>query len=145
MTSRLSHLIVAAGAALTLSACATYYDDYHHGYGDPYYGPQGADYAMGDYAYDGEDYAYDYAGALPDEGLEGPGVELLDPWLRHTVEGRHIVALGFRDAGHGYVDEDVAHRANIWFRRYADSDRDMRLTDPEIRIALVQAARDHGY
>jgi hypothetical protein len=51
-----------------------------------------------------------------------------------------VVTLGFREAGEGFVSEDVAHRANIWFRRYADEDRDMRITDPEIRTALVQAA-----
>ena len=55
-------------------------------------------------------------------------------------EGVTIVSLGFRDAAEGEVSEDVAHRANIWFRRYADSNRDMRITDEEIRVALVQAA-----
>jgi hypothetical protein len=72
--------------------------------------------------------------------LHGPGLELLDPWLKDTPEGRAIVTLGFRDAARGFVDEDVAHRANIWFRRYADGDGDMRVTDPEIRTALVAAA-----
>ena len=72
--------------------------------------------------------------------LHGPGLEILDPWLKDTREGRAIVTLGFRDAGRGFVSEDVAHRANIWFRRYADGDGDMRITDPEIRVALVAAA-----
>jgi hypothetical protein len=51
-----------------------------------------------------------------------------------------VVTLGFRDAAGGVVSEDVAHRANIWFRCYADRDRDMIVTDPEIRTALVAAA-----
>ena len=81
------------------------------------------------------------ARAAPIDGaLSGPGVEILDDWLKETAEGRAIVTLGFRDAGHGAVSEDVAHRANIWFRRYADRDRDMIITDPEIRTALVAAA-----
>jgi hypothetical protein len=93
--------------------------------------------------------AYDmeraYAGAAWEgerpqvEELEGPGVEILDRWLAETREGRAIVTLGFSDAAHGDVSVDVAHRANIWFRRYADSDRDMRITDEEIRVALVTA------
>ena len=90
-----------------------------------------------DYAYQGDDWAdrRPYAGEL-----DGPGVALLDPWLLETDEGRAIVTLGFREAAGGYVSEDVAHRANIWFRRYADHDRDLRITDPEIRTALVAAA-----
>ena len=72
--------------------------------------------------------------------LRGPGLEILDPWLRETREGRAIVTLGFSDAAEGFVSEDTAHRANIWFRRYADENCDMRITDPEIRTALVAAA-----
>jgi hypothetical protein len=93
--------------------------------------------------------AYDieraYAGAAWDgerpevEELEGPGVEILDRWLAETREGRAIVTVGFRDAAEGEISEDVAHRANIWFRRYADTNRDMRITDDEIRVALVTA------
>ncbi|HEV2866517.1 MAG TPA: hypothetical protein VGX37_08370, partial [Allosphingosinicella sp.] len=72
--------------------------------------------------------------------LEGPGLSILDPWLKETAEGRAIVTLGFREAARGFVSDDVAHRANIWFRRYADYDGDMRITDAEIRTALVTAA-----
>ena len=36
----------------------------------------------------------------PHDGeLRGPGVEILDDWLKETREGRAIVTLGFRDAG----------------------------------------------
>ena len=90
-----------------------------------------------DYAYDGSEWdgpRQPYAGEL-----RGPGVGLLDPWLRETPEGRAVVTLGFQDAAQGMVSEDVAHRANIWFRRYADENCDMRITDPEIRTALVTA------
>ena len=88
-------------------------------------------------AYNGGDYGgprQPYAGEL-----QGPGVALLDPWLLETPEGRAVVTLGFSEAANGMVSEDVAHRANIWFRRYADENRDMRVTDPEIRTALVTA------
>jgi len=76
-----------------------------------------------------------FAGAL-----HGPGLAILDDWLKETREGRLVVTMGWGEAHAGYVSEDVAHRVNVWFRRYADRDRDMILTDPEIRTALVAAA-----
>lgn len=91
------------------------------------------------------DMEHAYAGAAWDgerpevEQLDGPGVEILDRWLAETREGRAIVTTGFSGAAEGVVSEDVAHRANIWFRRYADTDHDMRITDEEIRIALATA------
>ncbi len=116
------HSLLAVMASL--SACSWGYD---------------GDYGHDGYAYRGDAWAGDER--RPHRGeLTGPGVEVLDDWLKETAEGRAIVTLGFRDAGNGEVSEDVAHRANIWFRRYADGDRDMILTDPEIRTALVAAA-----
>lgn len=92
----------------------------------------------GDYRYEGRDFgARDYDGGE----LSGPGVGDLDPWLAETREGRQLVRMGWRDAADGSVSEDVADRANIWFRRYADENRDMRLTDAEIRTALVAGSR----
>lgn len=112
--------LVMAAAALSVGACATDYSD------------------RGGYSYAGGEWNGE---RVPFDGdLEGPGVEILDDWLKETREGRTIVTLGFRDAADGVVSEEVAHRANIWFRRYADQDRDMRITDPEIRTALVAAA-----
>ena len=116
MRMRAFILLAAAFGGLGASGCATY-DDYGYDGGD-WAGPREA-----------------YAG-----DLDGPGVSLLDPWLLETAEGRTIVTVGFREAANGYVSEDVAHRAKIWFRRYADYDRDMRITDLEIRNALVSAA-----
>lgn len=72
--------------------------------------------------------------------LSGPGLAILDDWLKDTREGKVIVTMGWREAGRGVVSEDVAHRANIWFRRYADRDHDMTVTDAEIRTALVAGA-----
>ena len=109
------HAILALAASAGLAACT--YGDGHAYHGGEWDGPR-----------------QPYQGAL-----RGPGVEILDPWLAETEEGRAIVTLGFRDAADGEISEDIAHRANIWFRRYADSDRDMRVTDPEIRTALVAA------
>lgn len=108
--------LLAAFGALAASGCATSRD---HAY-------DGGDWAGPRRAHDGE--------------LNGPGVALLDPWLLETREGRAVVTLGFSEAANGIVSEDVAHRANIWFRRYADENCDMRITDPEIRTALVSAA-----
>ena len=118
------HALLTVLALAGLSACSWGYD---------------GDYGHGGYAYRGHAWAAE--DRRPHRGeLTGPGVEILDDWLKETPEGRAIVTLGFREAGRGVVSEDVAHRANIWFRRYADSDRDMILSDPEIRTALVAAA-----
>lgn len=121
-------LMLAGGAALALGACAD--DEFHYPSGtaaSPY----------GPYAYAGQMWR----DRRPYDGpLTGPGVDILDPWLKETEEGRAVVTLGFHAASRGEVSEDVAHRANIWFRRYADGDHDMRITDPEIRTALVAAA-----
>jgi hypothetical protein len=120
--------MLAAGVMMTIGACA--YDDYYYGRGEA------------GYAYDGRQWQGE---RQPYRGeLRGPGVEILDPWLLETREGRAIVTLGWNDAGEGYISEEVAHRANIWFRRYADYDRDMKITDPEIRNALVSAAGRHS-
>lgn len=113
-----------------LSACSWGYDGYGYGAYSAY-GPAGP-------AYRGREWAEP---RRPYEGeLTGPGLAILDDWLKETPEGRAIVTLGFGAAGGGVVSEDVAHRVNIWFRRYADHDRDMTITDPEIRTALVAAA-----
>ena len=114
-------LVLAAGLAALAPACTTYDDN-----------------RDADLAYQGGEWD---GSRVPYEGeLTGPGVGLLDPWLRETREGRAIVTLGFRDAGNGIVSEEVAHRANIWFRRYADQNCDLVITDPEIRTALVSAS-----
>ncbi|HWT11353.1 MAG TPA: hypothetical protein VN231_01220 [Allosphingosinicella sp.] len=117
--------LLAALAASGLGACASGY-------------PHGRPGHAADYAYDGGDWAGQRRAYGGD--LHGPGLAILDPWLKETAEGRAVVTLGFREAARGFVSEDVAHRANIWFRRYADTDCDMRITDPEIRTALVAAA-----
>ncbi len=115
---------LAAGlGALAAAGCA--YDGYHD---RP--GPYGA--------YAGSDWAGERRPFLGE--LHGPGLDILDPWLKETREGRAIVTLGWRGTEGGFVSEDVAHRVNIWFRRYADENGDMRITDPEIRTALVAAA-----
>ncbi len=122
-------LVPALVSMLALSACTTGYG--HHRGGDPHY--RGSEWR-----------GLHPSAPRPHLGeLSGPGVEILDEWLRDTDEGRAILSLGWREARRGEISEDIAHRANIWFRRYADQDRDMVLTDPEIRIALVAAAAPH--
>lgn len=122
--------------ALGVSACA-YYDDYGLGY-DPATAAR-----YGSYSYDGATYG---SGGWDEQMMrvQGPGARMLDPWLALTAEGRDILALGFSADRSGYISEELADRANGWFRRYADSNRDMRLTDEEIRLALVQASRSAG-
>jgi hypothetical protein len=117
-------------AAAALAGCATY-DDGYGGHDDGRGG-------YGRYRYEGSAWNARRGGGP----LRGPGVEGLDPWLAETREGSVIVRLGWERARGGFVDRDVAERANAWFRRYADSDGDWCLTDAEIRAALVWAARD---
>jgi hypothetical protein len=117
---RIASILLAGGLTALTGACTTY---------DPYAQPL---------PYDGSAWA---ASRQPFQGeLTGPGVAILDPWLRETREGQAVVTLGFNEAIEGVISEPVAQRANAWFRRYADQNCDMRLTDAEIRTALVTAA-----
>ena len=131
-------------AAGGLSACSWGYNGYGYGpgYSYPYGYPSGSPYAASTPpVYQGAQWSAPSAPRQPYAGeLSGPGAETLDEWLRDTREGRAIVTLGFHDAAEGVISEDVAHRANIWFRNYADNNRDMTITDDEIRAALVAAA-----
>jgi hypothetical protein len=133
-------------AACGLSACAWGYDGYYgQGYSYPYGYQSGYNYGYGSGpVYQGSQWAPQPAPQAPRQPytgeLSGPGVTVLDEWLRDTAEGRAIVTLGFHDAFNGVISENVAQRANIWFRHYADRNRDMTITDEEIRLALVAAA-----
>lgn len=81
--------------------------------------------------------AYYDGGRYGPRGIGGSGGHRLDPWLGETDEGRGFVLRMFDSDRDGRIKGRGARRANIWFRRYADTDRDLRLTDPEIRMALV--------
>jgi hypothetical protein len=113
-------------AALGVAACATYLDDYGPGGGWGSY-----DYVGRDYDRPGNDCRF----------FGGSGGARLDPWLACTREGQGIIARGFDPERDRRVGKRTAERANIWFRRHADTNRDMRLTDGEIRAALVNAER----
>lgn len=102
-------------AALGLTACA------HDPYGDGY----------GDYAYAGDNW----------DAPRNEYLEALDPWLENTDEGRDIV-YRWTEQGGGY--RGSVRALNVQFRRFADTDRDLRLTDEEIRLALIRCAR-HGW
>lgn len=121
-------ILLAAAAAASLAGCATY-----DGHG---YGRDGDDGAY--YRYDGTAWRARHGNGP----LSGPGLATLDPWLAETEEGSVIVRAGWRSARRGFVDRRTAERANAWFRRYADRDGDFCLTDEEIRLALVWAARE---
>ena len=119
-----------------VSACAWGYDQHYYAEA-----PRPMIMAAPAPAYRGHAWAAPRAQRMPFEGdLSGPGLAQLDDWLKDTPEGRAIVTLGFTDAAGGVISEETADRANIWFRRYADTNRDMTITDAEIRTALVAAA-----
>jgi len=102
---------------LAASACA--HDRYGYGPGPGYDG----------YGYSGDEWS----GADFDP-------RRLDPWLEETREGRLIVerALG------PDPDPAVFSQINLQFRQFADTDRDFRVTDWELRLALVRCAT-HGW
>ena len=113
------------GAALGMAACATYYDD-------------GGRSRVGGYDYVGRDYD------RPGNGcgfFGGSGGRTLDPWLACTREGQGIIARGFDSDRDGKISRATAERANVAFRRHADVNRDMCLTDAEVRAALANAER----
>ena len=118
-------------AAIGVAACASYYDD-DRGYGRDGYG------SYGGYHYDGRDYQRlgNRCGFF-----RGSGGNRLDPWLACTDEGQEIIRRGFDEDQDRSIGKRTADQANIWFRRHADRNRDMRLTDREIRIALSEATR----
>ena len=121
-------------AALGAAACETYYDDYGRGSGS-----YGRDY--GRYDYVGRDY--DRLGN--DCGFfAGAGGELLDPWLACVREGQQLVRDRYDRDQDRRIDAETADEANVWFRFHADHNRDMRLTDAEIRAALVNHVRFTG-
>ena len=113
-------ITLTAAAAAALAGCTTYGDDYGHDR----------------YRYEGSAWTVRHGGPL-----EGPGADVLDPWLAETEEGTAMVRAGWRAARDGWIDEQTAERANVWFRRHADTDRDLCLTDAEIRIALANGGR----
>jgi hypothetical protein len=130
MAMRKAATTMLLAAALGVAGCETY-DDY--GYRD--------DDRYGGYEYRGDDYER-LGNDCPAFG--GAGGDRLDPWLACTDEGRDLVRTLYDRDRDERLDADTADEANVWFRRYADQDRDLCLTDPEIRAALVTHARHRG-
>lgn len=85
--------------------------------------------------------AYYDGGRYGTSGIGGRGGGRLDPWLSVTTEGKSLVLARWDRDGDGRIGRRAAREANDWFRRYADTDRDRRLTDAEIRTALVTVGR----
>ena len=109
--------IFATVAPLALVAgCATY-DDRGYGGSDGYPSYQGGQYG-------------------------GTGARDLDPWLGGSRAGQALVLARFDRNDNGEIGSDRAREANAWFRRYADRDHDLRLTDREIDAGLQRVARE---
>ena len=115
-------LIAAAG----LAGCSSYHD---YGYGPEGYGPPPRDDRYGGddrYAYVGDDW----------QASDDPNGRF-DPWFYDTDEGREIVE---RTLGPGPYHPRAAARMNLRFRLFADTNHDFRITDEEVRLALVRCA-----
>lgn len=84
-----------------------------------------------------------YRQRLP-RNLEVSDRTRLDPWLAYSWEGRKFVREHYDVSRWNTISEDNAENANVFFRRWADIDRDYRLTDAEIRTALDHIANDYG-
>jgi len=125
--------VVLIGALFSLvSACTT---------------PDDARYGFQDRAPDGT-YAVYAGGRYGEYGVGGDGARRLDPWLNGTQPGQRLI-LGFFDHNYnGRIGIDRAGEANRWFRRFADRDHDLRITDGEINrglVALDRKLRQRGY
>ena len=110
---------------LTLAACAPH---------APRFDPPGQ--------YDGDRNSPTYAGgAYGAQGVGGRGAEHLDPWLSGTEPGQRLVLAYFDHNENGKIGRDRAEEANAWFRRYADRNGDMKITDGEINRGLIALDR----
>ena len=107
------------GAALALGAC-TYDSAYRGGEGYPYYA----------------------GGSYGQRGIGGTGASDLDPWLANTRAGNVLILARFDRNFNGEIGKGRAGEANRWFRRYADSNHDQRLTDAEIDAGLRGVMRE---
>jgi hypothetical protein len=94
----------------------------------------------------GQDFNYRYAdGSYPvysggdygAYGVGGDGAKRLDPWLNGTQPGQRLVLAFFDHNENGRIGIDRAGEANRWFRRFADRDHDLRVTDSEINRGLI--------
>lgn len=81
--------------------------------------------------------AYYDGGRYGPRGTGGIGVNRLDPWLSDTPVGGRFVRLMAGRERDGRIHAATVRRANTWFRRYADADRNLRPSDAEITTALM--------
>ena len=128
-------LTAALIAGLMLTGCA--YDRYGDGYGRGGY--YDSDYRSGD-GYRG----YHGYGDRYGSPFDGAGARLLDPWLAETREGQKFVTDHYYMGFDGQLREEDAERANTFFRRWSDTNRDYRLTDDEIRTSLIHVRNGYG-
>lgn len=80
-------------------------------------------------------------GRYGEYGIGGAGAKRLDPWLNGTQPGQRLILAFFDHNYNGRIGLDRAGEANRWFRRFADRDHDLRITDDEINRGLVALDR----
>ena len=108
-------------------------------------GWQGQDF---DYRYADGSYPVYVGGSYGEYGVGGDGAKRLDPWLNGTQPGQRLVLAFFDRNYNGRIGIDRAGEANRWFRRFADRDHDLRVSDAEINrglVALDRKLRQRGY
>lgn len=76
-------------------------------------------------------------GRYGEYGIGGAGAKHLYPWLNGTQPGQRLILAFFDRNYNGRIGLDRAGEANRWFRRFADRDHDLRITDDEINRGLV--------
>jgi len=101
-----------------------------------------------DYRYADGSYPVYSGGSYGEYGVGGDGARHLDPWLSGTQPGQRLVLAYFDRNYNGRIGMDRAGEANRWFRRFADRDHDLRVSDDEINrglVALDRKLRRRGY
>lgn len=131
------------GAIGLIGTSASAHDTYQPGYfGDDGYLDRPD--RPGDWRRGGDDREIVVRGRRLPRHLEVSRRVRLDPWLADIWEGRKFVRDHYRVTRWNTIDEDDAENANVFFRRWADHDRDYRLTDTEIHTALNHIANSYG-
>ena len=129
------------GITLFVTGCAhDGYGDGRHRYGTEGHQNYGQNYRSGNGYHGNHGYGERHANRF-----SGRGARKLDPWLSRTREGQQFVTDHYDVGPRGEISRRDAENANAFFRRWSDTDRNYRLTDAEIRTALIHTRNGYGF